>query len=105
MGIYIPDVDLPKSCSECQHPTCSLRSSAKSPSHGRHRKCPIRLIENHGNLIDGSKLDEVLIKEHDKYIGGGFGSGIAGGLSLSRVRLKDAEIIIPADLKMETGGQ
>jgi len=56
MGVYIPNIEMPKSCDDCPHPTCTLWKSVNSGE--RNEKCPISYVPPHGRLIDGDALTD-----------------------------------------------
>lgn len=57
MSIYIPNIEMPESCDNCPHPTCTLWQSTNGGE--RHEKCSIvPVTEPHGRLIDADALRE-----------------------------------------------
>lgn len=54
MGVYIPNIEMPKSCDDCPHPTCTLWQSVNGWE--RNEKCPIVPVPPHGRLIDADAL-------------------------------------------------
>lgn len=53
-GVYIPNIEIPKSCDDCPHPTCTLWQSVNGGE--RNEKCPIVPAPEHGRLIDADAL-------------------------------------------------
>ena len=54
MGLYIPNVEMPKSCDDCPHPTCTLWQSVNGGE--RNEKCPLVELPPHGRLVDADAL-------------------------------------------------
>ena len=61
MGVYIKDMEMPKSCDDCPHPTCTLWQSVNGGE--RNEKCPIVPVPPHGRLIDADALIEDLERQ------------------------------------------
>lgn len=53
-GIYIPGIEMPKSCDKCVHPTCTLWQFVNGGE--RHEKCPIIYVLQHGRIIDADEF-------------------------------------------------
>lgn len=71
-GIYIPGMEMPKSCFECRF---SIDGFCYASGHVNIRAnderqitsyCPLIPVPDHGDLIDRDKLE----KDIDRYIGG-----------------------------------
>lgn len=56
-GVYIPNMQIPKSCDYCHVWDCPYDQCIEGYTmHNRPRCCPLLFVQNHGNLIDTSKL-------------------------------------------------
>ena len=55
-GVYIPNIEMPKSCDDCPHPTCTLWQSVNGGE--RNEKCPIVSVPPHGRMGDLDALKE-----------------------------------------------
>lgn len=62
MSVYIPGMEMPKSCHECVagYGGCCFVAPAESdgicPDHGRADFCPLIPVPDHGRLIDADAL-------------------------------------------------
>lgn len=59
MSLNIKDLEMPKDCDSCRHPTCELWLDIDIGK--RHPDCPLTEVPNqHGRLIDAEHLKESL---------------------------------------------
>lgn len=101
-GIYIPGMEMPKSCFECKlldytdGYKCRYRFESLAREHGinisRPDWCPLVPIPDHGRLIDADALSE----EHRKRAYETNGSSYQFHIT-AKAWVDDAPTIIPAD--------
>ena len=52
MGVYIPNIEMPKSCTDCRYDGCALWIHYEERCKKRHPNCPLVEVLPHGRLID-----------------------------------------------------
>ena len=66
MGIYLPNMEMPKSCGECLdigwHYVFDCRLD-DAEDGARLPNCPLVPVPQHGDLIDSNELEENCMKE------------------------------------------
>lgn len=93
-GVYIPNIEMPKSCDDCPHPTCTLWQSVNGG--GRNEKCPIVSVPKHGSLIDANARVNVQIYNDEFEDFQTVNMSIDDLLDSSWIEIEDDPIIIPA---------
>lgn len=101
MGVYIKDMEMPKSCKKCKF--CSdwglcIVSDKWTPKEGKAPDCPLIPIPSYGRLIDANAL-EVVVEKHYKHYKI---SRYDRDLLLHYLDIEDAPTIIPASKEDET---
>ncbi len=74
MGVYLPNVDMPKDCMGCQFGVDGL-CVAMNPARTRNwsakettNYCPLVPVPPHGDLVDRSEMREIAISLLDKAV-------------------------------------
>ena len=77
MGVYIPGMEMPKSCAECpcfgQYDACDVTGSWKWKDEFDQNKerlpdCPLIQVPPHGRLIDADALMELEVIPSDNWV-------------------------------------
>lgn len=90
-GVYIPGMEMPKSCDRCFVKFCEGRAKEERISIQRHESCPLVPVSPHGRLGDLDRL-EINLRNMAKYQSGYRQQGIFGCCETIRL----TPTIIPA---------
>lgn len=95
MGIYLPNMEMPGSCSRCFcMATCRLWKNIMHPEFNRHRNCPLAHVPPHGRLGD---LDELKERATKRLYASNHGSMAEAYYAATIDLIDSAPTILPAE--------
>ena len=110
-GIYIPDMEMPRTCAKCplghiNAKRYAIECYAEYPTklfdydlarHSMNPFCPLIPVHDHGRLIDADELQQIIVEDIEEYSEldeNGLHSGQWCGLMTAKMEIEAMPIVI-----------